>query len=82
MTPPPAAAKGGLVSLTLSMAVDLTQFGIVVNSIEVGPVDPEAEGVPADQRAWPTLLGRRGLPREVVALAAFLASDDCTFVVG
>jgi NAD(P)-dependent dehydrogenase (short-subunit alcohol dehydrogenase family) len=77
-----AAAKSGLVGLTRSMAVDLTAHGVVVNAIAPGPVDPEAEDAPRDGDDWPTLLGRRGLPREVAALAAFLASDDCTFVVG
>ncbi|HEY3078917.1 MAG TPA: SDR family oxidoreductase [Chloroflexota bacterium] len=28
------------------------------------------------------MLGRRGLPREVAALVAFLVSDECGFVVG
>ena len=79
---PYAAAKGGLEALTRSMAVDLTRHGIVVNAIAPGPVDPEAEDAPRDSREWPTLLGRRGLPREVAALASFLASDECSFVVG
>ena len=77
-----AASKGGLEALTRSMAVDLAPHRIVVNGIAPGPVDPEAEDAPRDAADWPTLLGRRGLPREVAALAAFLASDDCTFVVG
>ena len=79
---PYAAAKGGLEGLTRSMAVDLTRHGIVVNAIAPGPVDPAAEDAPRDSHAWPTLLGRRGLPREVAALASFLASDECSFVVG
>jgi 2-hydroxycyclohexanecarboxyl-CoA dehydrogenase len=77
-----AAAKAGLVGLTRAMAVDLSEKGIVVNAVAPGPVDPEAEESPRDAEAWPTLLGRRGLPREVAALIAFLVSDECTFVVG
>lgn len=77
-----ASAKGGLVSLTRSLAVDLTRFGIIVNCIVVGPVDPKAEDIPLDARDWPTLLGRRGLPSEVASLAAYLASDECSFVIG
>jgi NAD(P)-dependent dehydrogenase (short-subunit alcohol dehydrogenase family) len=77
-----AAAKAGLVGLTRAMAVDLAAEGIVVNAVAPGPVDPEAEDAPRDSERWPTLLGRRGLPREVAALVAFLVSDECTFVIG
>ncbi len=77
-----AAAKGGVESLTRSLAVDLTRHGILANCVVVGPVDPEAEDAPREVLDWPTLLGRRGLPREVAALVAFLASDECGFVVG
>ena len=77
-----AAAKAGLEGLTRAMAVDLTPLGIVVNCIAVGPVDPLAEPALLDDGSWPTLLGRRGLPREVAQLAAFLASEACTFVTG
>ena len=77
-----AAAKGGLIALTRSMAVDLAERGIVVNGIAPGPVDPRAEDAPRDVEQWPTLIGRRGLPREIAALAAFLVSEECTFVIG
>jgi NAD(P)-dependent dehydrogenase (short-subunit alcohol dehydrogenase family) len=77
-----AAAKAGLVGLTRAMAVDLAADGVVVNAVAPGPVDPQAEDAPRDEERWPTLLGRRGLPREVAALVAFLVSDECSFVIG
>jgi NAD(P)-dependent dehydrogenase (short-subunit alcohol dehydrogenase family) len=77
-----AAAKAGLIGLTRAMAVDLTASGIVVNAVAPGPVDPDATDEPRDRAAWPTLLGRRGLPHEVASLVAFLVSEECSFVVG
>ena len=77
-----AAAKAGIVGLTRAMAVDLAPRGVVVNAVAPGPVDPGAEDAPRDVEPWPTLLGRRGLPREVAALVAFLVSDECSFVIG
>jgi NAD(P)-dependent dehydrogenase (short-subunit alcohol dehydrogenase family) len=79
---PYAAAKGGLVSLTRSMAVDLSRFGILVNAIAPGPIDSSLDGAQDPAEHWPTLLGRRGRPSEVASLASFLASEDCSFITG
>lgn len=78
-----AAAKGAGMSLTRSMAVDLAPHGVIVNAIAPGPVYVASDEVPPDvDESAATLVQRAGRPTEVAALAAFLASEECSFVVG
>ena len=81
------ASKGGVVVLSQVMAVDLAAHGIRVNVIAPGPIDtPLAAAMhdPAIREAWTrgTPLHRYGSPEEVAAAAAFLSSDDASFVTG
>ncbi len=81
------ASKGGVVTLSKVMAVDLAQFGIRVNVIAPGPVETPlvAQVHSAETRAeW----GRRvpmkryGSPEEMAGAAVFLLSDEATYVTG
>jgi NAD(P)-dependent dehydrogenase (short-subunit alcohol dehydrogenase family) len=83
------ASKGGLLALTRAMAVELAEQGIRVNGIAVGSVYTEAvatelqDAVPEEMdRAAATLLGRMGRPAEIARIAAFLASEEASYIVG
>lgn len=78
-----AAAKGGLLSLTRSLAIDLAPYGVLVNAVAPGLVYVEGDSVPPERdRTSPNLVGRMGRPEEVAEVIAFLAAEACTYVVG
>ena len=82
-----AASKGGVIALTRGMAVDLAASGIRVNAIAPGPIDtPRIRAQFNEERheAWlrAVPLARIGSPDEIGGVAAFLASDDASYVTG
>jgi 3-oxoacyl-[acyl-carrier protein] reductase len=82
-----SAAKGGLITLTKSLAKELAPFGIRVNAVSPGVVDTpfhETFSTPEMIRSFLSLipLGRMGKPVEIAKVIAFLASDAASFVVG
>ncbi|MGE5526894.1 MAG: SDR family NAD(P)-dependent oxidoreductase [Rhodospirillaceae bacterium] len=82
-----AASKGGIISMTRVMAVDLASHKIRVNAIAPGAIDvPRSRKQHNDERrnAWHQAvpLGRYGEPEEVAAAALFLASDDASYMTG
>jgi len=83
------AAKGAVINLTRSMAVDYGHQGVRVNAVAPGPVatpllrpilDGNAEVRDAYAERIP--LGRVGDPDEIAAAILFLASDDASYVSG
>jgi NAD(P)-dependent dehydrogenase (short-subunit alcohol dehydrogenase family) len=80
-------SKGGVTLLTRAMAIDHARQGIRVNAICPGPTDTPmlrkaktAEELDAFADSFP--MGRLGRPEEIAAAAAFLASDDASFMTG
>lgn len=81
-------SKGGIGQLTKAAAIGLAKYGIRVNAIGPGTIATELVKAVADNPAAMkkilsrTPLGRFGDPKEIAAVAAFLASDDASYVTG
>lgn len=85
---PYSVSKGGLLQLTRAMALSLAPYGIRVNAIGPGSIMTDLlKSVGSDKEAKRrilsrTPLGRIGAPEEVASVAAFLASDDASYITG
>jgi NAD(P)-dependent dehydrogenase (short-subunit alcohol dehydrogenase family) len=83
-----AASKGGLLLLTKAMAVDLAEYGILVNCLVPGSIRVERNISFLDRESVRTALGKAiplghpGDVTDVAGAAVFLASDDSAFVTG
>jgi 3-oxoacyl-[acyl-carrier protein] reductase len=81
-----SAAKGGILAFTRAVAREVGSRNIRVNAICPGYIDTPMTAPMSDlvRRAVlaRTPLGRWGEPEEIAATAAFLASDDASFITG
>jgi len=85
-----AASKGGVISLTRALAVDLARSGITVNTIPPSLVDTpmaraaEAAGdFPGVDVVGPMVpLGRAGTPADIAAACSFLCSESGSYITG
>jgi len=88
------ATKGGIISFTKSLAVELAPHGVLANAIAPGCIHTPlsiVKGVDETRtesfqeryvKSRRIPLARPGEPEEVARVAVFLASDDCSYITG
>lgn len=81
-----AAAKGGIISFTKSLAREFGQYGIVVNTIAPGlietPLTANFDKENKQRYIQSIPLKRIGKPKDVTGLAVFLASAPSDYITG
>jgi 3-oxoacyl-[acyl-carrier protein] reductase len=81
-----AAAKAGMIGFTKSLAREVGSRNITANVVAPGFIDTDmTRALSADQRAGLSAqipLGRLGLPDDIAAAVAFLASPEAAYITG
>lgn len=81
-----SAAKAGIIGFTKSTARELGARGVTANAIAPGFIETDMTSVLDDKIRKQMMLqipaGRPGNPEDVAALAAFLASEEASYITG
>ncbi|MDD5304169.1 MAG: 3-oxoacyl-[acyl-carrier-protein] reductase [Elusimicrobia bacterium] len=81
-----SASKGGLISLTKSVAREFASRSITANAVAPGFIKTRmTEVIPEDMKAKlieKILLGRMGEPADVARAVMFLSSDEAAYITG
>jgi 3-oxoacyl-[acyl-carrier protein] reductase len=91
-----AAAKGGVIALTKSMAIEWAPFGVTVNAVAPGVIDTRLSaplepgeaaetGIPAsalEEAISRVPLGRIGTPEDVASAVSYFVSRGASYVTG
>ncbi len=71
-----AAAKGGVIAFSKTLAMEAGQYGVTVNCVSPGMIGKEST---ENHGTW---LERSGTPDDIAAMIAFLASPEADYITG
>jgi NAD(P)-dependent dehydrogenase (short-subunit alcohol dehydrogenase family) len=84
-----SAAKGGIISMTRSLAIELGAKGITVNAVAPGLIDTPMSRraidggifpIPVEEMVKSYPIPRMGRPEEAAAVIAFFASEEASYI--
>jgi 3-oxoacyl-[acyl-carrier protein] reductase len=75
-----AAAKAGLIAMSNTIAVEVARRGVTVNTLAPGLIATDMTAGVEEHLLGSVPARRAGTPQEVAACAAFLASDQASYV--
>ena len=78
-----SATKGAVIAFTKALAKEVTDKGVLVNSVSPGSVSPSDNyDIDHTQESTLSFMGRTGSDRENANLICFLASDTASYISG
>jgi NAD(P)-dependent dehydrogenase (short-subunit alcohol dehydrogenase family) len=81
-----AAAKAGIIGMTMALAKELARDNVTVNAVAPGFIETDmVRGIPEhvkEKILKQIPIGRFGTPQEVARSIVYLASDDAAFITG